>query len=64
MYRIGRRERPAKAEDSTEGVQKQEKEQVGAGMDQRKRGRKGPSREEKGASRNGRQEEKEKLLRV
>jgi len=40
-------------------------EQVGkrAGVDQRKRGRKGPSREEKGASRKGKQEEK-KLLRV
>ncbi len=33
-------------------------------MEQRKRGRKEPSREEKGGSRKGRQEEKEKLLRV
>jgi len=35
-----------------------------AGVDQRKRERKGPKRGEKGASRKEKQEEKEKLLRV
>ena len=40
----------------------QEKEEVGTGMEWRKRGRKELSREEKGASKKRRQEEKEKAI--